>query len=341
MLCFRDGNAGYDARDMTSRTAFGLALENFTPAPQVPDPERILSFAERAETLGFDSVWAWDHIMLGSQRPFPFLESLTVLGGIAARTSRIRLGTGVLVLPLRNPIVLAKVTATLDHLSGGRLLLGVAAGWYEKEFDACGIPFADRGRIFERNLDLLYRCWTEPELNGEVDGMRLRRAVMLPHPMQRPRPTVLIGGYVDRVLRRVASNGDGWLTYFYPPEAFAEAWGRILALAEEAGRDPAGLTNAAQLPICVADTYEEADRRVRGFMDGFFDVPPWSKATPESAIRGTPEQCAEQVAAQIAAGVREIVFVPDLYDLDQVERIATEVLPIVRGVGVPQGDPAR
>lgn len=325
---------------MASQTAFGLALGNFTPDPQVPEPGHILSYAERAESLGFDSVWAWDHIMLGSKRPFPFLESLTVLGAIAARTTRLRLGTGVLVLPLRNPIVLAKVTSTLDHLSGGRLLLGVAAGWYQKEFDACGIPFADRGRVFERNLDLLYRCWTDAELNVEVDGMRLRRAVMLPHPVQRPRPTVLIGGYVERVLRRVATKSDGWLTYFYPPDAFRESWSRILTFAEEAGRDPARLTNAAQLPICVADTYEEADRRVRSFMDGFFDVPPWSKATTESAIRGTPEQCAEQVAAQIDAGVQEIVFAPDLYDPEQVERIASEVLPMVRGARASEQDPA-
>jgi alkanesulfonate monooxygenase len=326
---------------MALHTRFGLALENFTPAPEVPDPKRILSFAERAESLDFDSVWAWDHIMLGSKQPFPFLESLTTLAAIAARTTRVRLGTGVLVLPLRNPIVLAKVTSTLDHLSGGRLLLGVAAGWYEKEFDACGIPFADRGRIFERNLDLLYRCWTEPELNGEIDGMRLRRAVMLPQPVQRPRPAVLIGGYVDRVLKRAATKGDGWLTYFYPPEAFAEAWARIVAFAEDAGRDPIELTNVAQLPICVADTFEEADRRVRAFIDRSFDVPPWSKATPESAIRGTAEHCAEQIAAHVAAGVREIVFVPDLYDLEQVQRIAEDVLPFVRGTHAPEGDRAR
>jgi probable F420-dependent oxidoreductase len=313
---------------------FGLAIENFAPAPRNPSIEELVSYAQRAEELGFSSLWAWDHMLLGTRRPFPFLESLSTLTALAMVTRTARLGTGVLVLPLRNPVVLAKTTATVDRISGGRLTLGLAAGWYEREFDACGVPFKRRGRIFESNLELLQSMWSGEAVSGEAGGIEFRNAVMLPPPLQRPRPTVLIGGYVDRVLRRVATRADGWLTYFYTPDSFRNAWGRIGAFAEEAGRDPGSLRNVAQLPICVGRSFEEADTKARGYIADYFDLPEWSESSADSAIRGTPEQCAEQLAAHFEAGVQHVALVPYAYDLEQVERIAAEVLPLLDGVGV-------
>jgi alkanesulfonate monooxygenase len=124
--------------------------------------------------------------------------------------------------------------------------------------------------------------------------------------------------------------GDGWLTYFYRAQSFRSAWARIRDHAAGAGRDPDSLTNVAQLPICVSSSYEDADRRVRAFVAEYFDVAEWSQSTPDSAIRGTPEQCAEQLAEHVAAGEEHIVLVPCDYTLDQVERIAAEVLPALR-----------
>jgi probable F420-dependent oxidoreductase len=306
---------------------FGLALENFTPERKVPDMGRISAYSIAAEELGFASVWAWDHLFLGARRPFPFLEALTTLSMVAARTSRIRLGTGVLVLPLREPAILAKTAATIQLASGGRLVLGIAAGWYEREFDATAVPFRQRGQIFERNLDMLYRLWTQDDVTGEWDGRVLSHVRMLPLP--RPRPRLLIGGYVDRVLRRVATRSDGWVTYFYTPESIAGAWGRIRGYAEQAGRDPDQLTVVAQVPLCIGASYEEASRLSAQYVGEYFDVPAWSEATPSSAVRGTPEQCAEQIAAYLDAGVRELVFCPYNYEAEQVHRLATEVLPLV------------
>lgn len=313
---------------------FGLALRNFTPNTATPDIREVLDYAARAEQMGFSSLWAWDHILLGSKNPFAFLESLSVLAALAVTTEKVRLGTGVLVLPLRNPVVLAKVTSTIDRMSGGRLVLGVASGWYEREFEAVGVPFAERGRIFERNAEILKRFWTEERVDGSEDGMEFRGAVMLPRPLQQPRPQLLFGGYVDKVLRRVATTSDGWLTYFYTPESFAGAWQRILRHAEEAGRDPATLDNVAQLPICIDASFEKADARVRTFINDYFDVAPWSESTADSAIRGTPEQCAEQIARHVEVGARHLVFVPCSYDLEQVDAIAESVLPhLVGGSG--------
>jgi probable F420-dependent oxidoreductase len=306
---------------------FGLAVENFTPASRRPSVERILAYAGAAESLGYRSLWVWDHLFLGKRRPFPFLESMSTLAALATRTATVTLGTGVLVLPLRNPVVLAKVAATVDLLSGGRLALGVAAGWYQREFQACGVPFKQRGRLFERNLEVLDRLWREPEVSGAWDELDLRGVAMLPPPASRPRPQVLIGGYVDRVLRRAATMGDGWLTYFYTAASFRTAWARVREHAAAAGRDPDALTSVAQLPICVSSSFEDADRRVRAFVAEYFDVAEWSLSTPDSAVRGTPAQCAEQLAEHVAAGVRHIVLVPCDYALDQVERVAAEVLP--------------
>ena len=307
---------------------YGLAVENFTSAAKRPDMDELIAYAVRGEELGFGSLWVWDHLFLGSRQPFPCLEALTTLATLATHTRAMTLGTGILVLPIRDPALLAKQAATLNEVSGGRLSLGVAAGWYEREFAATGTPFDKRGKLFERNLEICYRLWGDDEVNGEWDDLRFRRVRMLPKPT--PRPQVLIGGYVDRVLRRVATRSDGWLTYFYTAEAFARSWTKIRDFAAEAGRDPGELTNVAQLPICIDSSFEKADRKVGPFLAEYFDTPEWSDATPESAIRGTPEQCAEQLAAHIAVGVRHIALVPYRYEIEQVERFAAEVLPLLQ-----------
>ena len=307
---------------------YGLAVENFTSSTKRPDISEIVAYAARGEELGFRSLWVWDHLFLGSRQPFPCLEALTTLAALATHTREMTLGTGVLVLPIRDPVLFAKQAATLNEISQGRLSLGLAAGWYEREFTATGTPYHKRGKLFERNLEICYRLWGDDEVNGEWDDLRFRRVRMLPRPA--PRPQVLIGGYVDRVLRRVATSSDGWLTYFYSAEAFARSWTKIRGFAAEAGRDPDELTNVAQLPICIDSAFETAGSKIGPFLAEYFDTPQWSDATPESAIRGTPEQCAEQLAAHIAAGVRHIALVPHRYDIEQVERFAAEVLPLLQ-----------
>ena len=173
---------------------FGLAIKNFVGPKETPEIGEILRYAERAETLGYESLWAWDHMLLGVKPSFPILDSLSVLTGIATRTSRIKLGTSILVLPLRNPIVAAKVLSSLDQISKGRLLVGMASGWYKREFDAVGIPFKQRGQVFEQNLEILLRLWTEESVTVQVGELNLREAVILPKPYQKPHPPVLIGG---------------------------------------------------------------------------------------------------------------------------------------------------
>jgi len=306
---------------------YGLAIRNFVGPNETPDVDEIVRYSQRAEALGFESLWAWDHVLLGVKPAFPVLDSLSVLTAIAMQTSRIKLGTGILVLPLRNPVVLAKVLSTLDHISKGRLVLGVASGWYAREFNAIGIPFKERGRIFDRNLEILRLLWEEDFVTVQVDEFNLKDAALLPKPYQKPHPPVLIGGYVDRVLRRVARTGNGWLTYFYTPEGFTNSWQKILGFAKEYGRDPKTLTATNQLAIYVGPPKAEADPPMRQWLSTEWDVASWSDSTIDHAIRGTPEECAEQLRPHIRAGVNRIIFIPYHYQLEQLELITKEVIP--------------
>jgi probable F420-dependent oxidoreductase len=306
---------------------FGIAVRNFTAYPEMPDPKALIGYGVRMEELGYDSLWIWDHLLLGVEPSFPIIEALVLLTGIAARTRKIKLGTGVLVLPMRNPVVLAKQLSAIDLLSDGRLMIGVATGWYKREFDAVGVPFEQRGKIMEENLEILTRLFTEEKVAGEWTYHRIPAGVMYPKPLQKPRPPILIGGYVDRVLKRAAVKGDGWLTYFYTPESFAKAWDKIRRFASEAGRDPDALLNAAQLPIMVGKSRAAVESAMMDWLGKEWDYAAWSESTKDSAILGTVEECVEQLRRHIAAGVQKIIFVPYKYEMEQIEIIAREIIP--------------
>jgi probable F420-dependent oxidoreductase len=219
------------------------------------------SMARRLEAAGFDSVWVSDHVVMTEDTsrsfyPFgddgspgwdvtmPWYDALIVLAQAAAVTDRVELGTAVLVLPQRHPVVLAKQVASLDALAGGRVALGVGAGWFREEFEALGVDFDSRGRRFSEWLDLLRRCW-----QGRPDGVdgqhyRLPDGVIL-EPTPARRVPLLIGGVSAIALRRAATQGDGWLglqrTDRLDPEDVATAVQRLRAEAQRIGRDPAEL----------------------------------------------------------------------------------------------------
>lgn len=306
---------------------FGIAARNFTAYPQLPDAKALVDYGVRVEELGYDSLWVWDHALLGVDPHFPILDSLTTLTAIAARTSKLKLGTGILVLPLRNPVSLAKQLSSMDQFSGGRLIMGMASGWYKREFDAMGIPFEKRGKLMDENLEILYRLWTEPMVNGKYTAHNISAAVMYPKPVQQPRIPVLIGGYVDRVLKRAGTVGDGWLTYFYTPESFAKSWVKIRNFAKEGGKDPDTLLNAAQLPICVGKSKDAVSGEMMDWLNKEWDFPENSDCSRDSAIMGSVDECVEQLKAHTAAGVQKIIFVPYKYQKDQVEMIAREIIP--------------
>jgi alkanesulfonate monooxygenase len=306
---------------------FGIAMRNFTAYPQLPDARELVEYGVRMEEFGFDSLWVWDHILLGVDPHFPIIDALSLLTAVGARTKKIKLGTGILVLPLRNPVLLAKQLSSMDLLTNGRLLLGMASGWYKREFDSVGVPFEKRGKIMDESLSIMSRLWSEPLVAWDSPPYNMKAGVMFPKPQQRPRPPILIGGYVDRVLKRAAVAADGWLTYFYTPESFTKSWKKVCAFATEVGKDPATLMNANQLPIMVGKSRAAVEAPMNEWLSKEWDYASWSESTKASAIMGTVDECVAQLKAHLSVGVQKIIFVPYQYRADQVEIIAKEIIP--------------
>lgn len=304
---------------------FGIAMRNFTAYPQLPDAKELVEYGVRMEELGFDSLWVWDHILLGVDPHFPIIDALSLLTAVGARTKKIKLGTGILVLPLRNPVLLAKQLSSMDLLTDGRLLLGMASGWYKREFDSVGVPFEKRGKIMDESLSVMNRLWTEPMVAWDSPPYNMKAGVMYPKPKRRV--PILIGGYVDRVLKRAAVAADGWLTYFYTPESFTKSWKKVCDFAAETGKDPATLMNANQLPIMVGNSRAAVEGPMNEWLSKEWDYASWSESTKESAIMGTVDECVAQLKAHLSVGVQKLIFVPYQYRPDQVEVIAKEIIP--------------
>jgi probable F420-dependent oxidoreductase len=213
---------------------FGVHLPQSGPAASADAVRRV---AEHAESLGFADVWVSDHLALPQGARYPpssyILDPLVTLTWAAAATRRIGLGTSVLVLPLRPPVLLAKGLASLDLMSGGRLTVGAAAGWLEAEFDALGVPFHERGPRTDETLELLRRCWTEDPVDaqGPTTGATLVKMRLKPQP-ERAIP-IWIGGLSDVAIDRAIRSGDGWHGAFQSPEEAAPLASRLRAARPE------------------------------------------------------------------------------------------------------------
>jgi len=214
---------------------------------------QMVGVARRAEELGFESVWVPEHLVLPtrfeSRYPYsedglppiapdtPHLDPLILLTQIAATTSRIRLGTNIFILPLRHPLVTARMAMSLDVVSGGRLSLGIGVGWLEEEFRAAGIDFQTRGARTRECVMALKALWTqaEPEFHGRF--FDFGPVKFEPKPIQEPHPPILFGGETETALRRAAALGDGWYGVAHDPESARQRVGRLRALLAEAGRE--------------------------------------------------------------------------------------------------------
>jgi hypothetical protein len=208
----------------------GIHLPQAGPAAS---GESMRRSAVLAEELGFADVWVSDHLVVPTGVPYPpsayVFEPFTALTWVAASTNRVGLGTTVLVLPMRNPLVVAKSVASIDQLSGGRFILGTAAGWLEAEFDALGVPFDERGPRTEEAIEILRRCWTDDHITAEfpVHGARFASIRCKPQPARSV--PLWIGGHADVALERAMRVGDGWHGAFLTPEQTAR---RVAVLRE-------------------------------------------------------------------------------------------------------------
>jgi probable F420-dependent oxidoreductase len=246
-----------EERGRAARLELGLVLPQFGPAARGADvAARLREVATRADRLGYGVLWTADHIVFpreiatpypyGGRFPYavtdPILDPIVALTCAAAVTGRVRLGTSVLVLPYRHPVVLAKQLATLDVVSGGRVLLGVAGGWLREEFEMLGVPFGERGARTDEAIALLRALWGEASVSFRGRFWSLEEAAFFPKPVQRPGPPIWIGGSSAAAMRRAARLGDGWIAVPRPTLAeLARDVEKLRRLAEAAGRDPGAL----------------------------------------------------------------------------------------------------
>ncbi len=285
--------------------SYGVHLGNFGGAIEAAE---ILGLASDADRLGYESVWVSDHILtpevFESNYPYPgtvftpdtastVYEPLTTLAYVAGATTRVRVGTSVLVAPQRNPLIVAKEIATLDALSGGRVEIGVGVGWMREEFEILGAPFAERGAVLDEILALWQTVWSEPvpEFHGRfVDLPPCRFG---PLPAQPGGPPISIGGNTSRSLRRAAAGGWGWHAFRLDPASIAAMVGELEEYWQDAGRERSALRVIMRCHVDLMRTSSD-------FPDG---MPGWW-------IGGPRDQAAERIAAFSNAGVTELVVTP-------------------------------
>jgi probable F420-dependent oxidoreductase len=298
-------------------------------APGPPDLTKIIDLAELAEGLGFDSVWVGDSILAR-----PRLEALTTLAAVAARTRQVKLGTAVLLSALRHPVLLANEVANLDILSNGRVILGLGVATktptVEREFAACGVPFGRRLGIFEEGVEVMRRLWTEPRVTFQGRHFQLTDVSLGLRPVQRGGIPLWLAGGVDSALRRVLRLGDGWFPNPSSPSALTDLWGRLQTLAQEVGRDPAGLHRCVYTTLNINADVAQAERELRAFVEGYYGMPYEVLRRLQGLCAGTAAACAQWLRDFAAAGAQTVVIRfagPD--QRGQLERCAREVLPQV------------
>ena len=291
---------------------FGICIPNNWG---VEDVQSIFQVATRAEELGFDSVWVSEHVFnvsyifdrIGNK---PYYDPLTILSYVAAITKRVRLGTSVLVLPYHNPIRLAKTAATLDVMSGGRLVLGVGVGVIEQELQAMGSPFAERGAISNEAIAIMKELWTreDPSFHGKYhsfSGMKFA-----PKPRQKPHIPLLVGGISYAAIRRAVRMGNGWHASTLPPEELDQRVRYLRERAQAAGRD------ASEIPVSIRlDT----------------GIP---RSPGQYSLGRGPEEVLQNARAFEKLGVEEIVVSPNTGDPQEIlasaEMLARDVAPAFR-----------
>ncbi|HEV2334862.1 MAG TPA: LLM class flavin-dependent oxidoreductase [Stellaceae bacterium] len=271
-----------------------------------PEVAPLLALAERAESLGYDSIWVGDSILAR-----PRHEPRTLLAAVAARTKRAELGTAVLLPALRNPVVLAHGIATLDQISEGRFILGVGIASdvanIRAEFVACGVPFERRvGRMLE-GLRLARELWSgEPVTwNGRwvVDN-----ATLGPVPYRAGGPPIWIGGMVKASLERVGRLYDGWFPNSPDPERWRTQWAEIQGIARAAGRDPAALTGAVYLTLAIDENAAQADERMNAFIESYYGRPAAEMRARQATYAGPAAGAREWLSRWARAGASHLVL---------------------------------
>ena len=279
------------------------------------DAHGVVDLAVRAEELGYESVWASEHVFnvsyvydrIGNK---PYYEPLTMLTYVAANTTLIGLGTSVLVLPYHNPIRLAKVAATLDVLSKGRLMLGVGVGVIEEELEAMGSSFADRGAISDEAIAIMKELWTKEDPSFQGKYHRFSGMKFTPKPVQKPHIPIVIGGTSRAAIRRAARSGTTWHPTALAPQDLAEGMDYLKEQAVKAGRDPSEISVSVSAAIGSTHNHNRY------------------------SLGEDPEEILERSQKYQEMGLERLLISPNTRDQSQLrpimEMLAEVVIPVVQ-----------
>ena len=306
---------------VTSRVPVGVAIPQTFRDGSV-EPRRIADFLRRAEALGFHSAWVVEQI-LGAMAS---LEPVDLLAYAAALTERMRLGSAVLLTPLRNPVHLAKSLATVDQLSGGRLIVGVGLGGNPRVYPAYGLSAERRTARFEEGLTLMKRLWTEPRVTMKGEFFSVDNASMQPKPAQKPHPPLWFGGHHPLALKRAVAMGDGFIgAGSASTAAFSDEVRQLRTLLADARRDAATFPIGKRVYIAVDADRGRAGRRLTEWFGAFYGKP---ELAEQVCVWGSAAQCAEGLREIVAGGAQFLMLNPVFDELEHLDRLA-ELAPTI------------
>ena len=295
-------------------------------------------FARRAEALGFDRVTTGEHLMDGNP-PRPTVLSIPAMAAAAGATKTLRVMTGIVIVPLYNPVLLAKLISTLDVVSAERVDFGIGISGQrgtQVEFDAVGVSVRTRGRRTDEMLQVMKRLWTEEHVSHHGRFFDFDDVTLLPGPVQQPHPPIWVSGRSDAAVRRAALLGDGWYPYLFTVRRLRQSNEQIRQIAAEAGRDLTGFHWGLNQPTSIMENPEEAlAQAVENVGQRYVTAERSAEDIARSlCISGTPEDCVQAVQERLDAGVRHFnlsFLAPDIEGLyKQMETFSRQVIPQFR-----------
>jgi probable F420-dependent oxidoreductase len=288
---------------VTTQVRFGISVGGFSG--EVPGREALIELARKAEAVGFDSVQVGDHI----QWHAPILEATTLMATFAAVTERVRIASDVIILPLRDPVLMAKTIASLDVLSGGRVIFGIGVGGdHPADFTAMRIPTSQRGSRANESLEIVKGLWANERFSYEGKYFSIRDVEILPRPLQ-PSIPIWVGGTSEMALRRAARYGDGWVAAFSSVSKFARLSSDLRAFLLEAGRAVGGFTLGVYLFANVDDDAARARAVAARYVDRVYRLD-GAQIVERFGSVGPVGACIERVLAYAEAGADYIVLGP-------------------------------
>jgi probable F420-dependent oxidoreductase len=303
---------------VTSRIELAVSIPQTFPGRPV-DPDFIRTYLARAEALGFHSAWVVEQIV----GAIPSLEPIELLTYAAALTTRMRLGSAVLLTGLRDPVHTAKSLTTLDHLSGGRLMVGVGLGGQPPLYPAYGLDAERRASRFAEGIEVMKRLWTEARVTFEGQFFRLNGLPQEPKPVQKPHPPLWFGAHHPTALKRAVALGDGFMGAGSLSTAkFADEVKLLRGLLSEAKRDAAAFPIAKRVYIAVDRDKVRAGKRLSEWFGAFYGRPQMAE---EVSVWGPPGECAAGLQQVVAAGARMLMLNPVFDEMEHLEIFASEI----------------